>query len=150
MSNSAFSPIAAAELSYTEAGEPMYKVLRPWKGEPVWIDIVTDQPEMTPAQLESVNQELGWLWENPSLIDAQFREGSELLTEKNQNLFEDEEAYDTEAFAAQILLEAIQLTLKNGQPESLQLWYDDGELFGGASIMLEWKDRALSAIRIVD
>ncbi len=152
MSNTVFSPVTSQQMTFTDSfGEPMYKALVPWKQESVWIDVSTgtDQP-LTPAQLDQVNAELCWLWDNWNLVEAQFGEGSELLREKNQNLFEDEQPYDAAAFAAQILLEAIQLNLAQDKVDSLQLWYDDGELFGGASILLEWKEHALSHIHIQD
>lgn len=155
MSESVFTPIAPEALSFTEAfGQPVYKVLYPWKEEPLWIDIITDQFEqgqpLDVRQLRQINDELSWLWDNFYLVEAQFGEDSELLREKNQNLFEGEEPYGAESFAAQVILEAIQVNLKGGAVESLQLWYDDGELFGGASILLEWKDRKLSGIQIHD
>jgi hypothetical protein len=151
MSHTAFSPISADKFTYTTAGDPMHKALFPWKdGEPIWIDVVTGSPEMTAAQLETVNRELGWFWENFHLLEEQFGEGSELLNEKNANLFEDEETYDAETFYSMVLLEAIQLNFAQEALESVQFWYDDGDTFAGCSIMIEWKDRAIKGIEIKD
>ena len=151
MSDLAFSPIPLEKFSYTEAGDPMHKSLFPWKdGEPIWIDVVTGSPELTSEQLEAVNSELEWYWNNFHLLEAQFGEGSELLNEKNAHLFEDEETYDAATFSAMVMLEAIQLNLVDGKPSNVQFWYDDGDTFGGCSIMLEWNDRALKGIEIKD
>ena len=151
MSHLAFFPIPAEKFSYTEAGDPMHKSLFPWKdGEPIWIDVVTGSPALSSDELEIVNQELDWYWDHFELVENQFGEGSELLNEKNANLFPDEEAYEPEAFYSMVMLEAIQLNFREGKLDTVQFWYDDGDTFGGCSIMLEWKDRAIKGIEIKD
>jgi len=151
MSHLAFFPIPAEKFSYTEAGNPMHKSLFPWKdGEPIWIDVVTGSPEMTEEQLEIVNKELDWFWDNFHLMEEQFAEGSELLNEKNSNLFEDEETYDSETFSSMVLLEAIQINFTGDKLDTVQFWYDDGDTFGGCSITITWKDRAITEIKIDD
>lgn len=131
-------------------GEYAVKALIPWKTEPVWADIIMESAVTAPKDLQAVNDELQWLWEHFDLAEAQFGENSELFREKNDNLLEGEAPLTVADFQERVILEAIQLKLSNGRVESLQLWYDDGEIFGGASILLEFKDRRLTGIEIRD
>ncbi len=146
-----FSPILPGAMERAMGlGEYAVRALVPWKDGPVWADVILDREELTPEQLLAVNGELQWLWDHFELVEAQFGEGSELLREKNENLFEGEEPMAPEEFRQQMLLEAIQVKLDENRVESLQLWYDDGEMFGGASVLLEWKGRKLTGIEIRD
>lgn len=146
-----FSPILLEALQKAPGlGENAVRALIFWQGEPIWVDIVPAAGEITPDLLQSVNNELNWLWENFQLVKDQFGEGSELLQEKNENLFEGETAFTAEVFQEQMILEAIQLNMDGSQVASLQVWYDDGELFGGASVLIEIKGRKLTGIEIRD
>ena len=146
-----FSPVLQEALQKAPGfGENAVRALISWKGEPIWADIVPASGEITPESLQIVNNELNWLWENFQLVKDQFGEGSELLQEKNENLFEGETTFTAEEFQEQMILEAIQLNLDGSQVTSLQVWYDDGELFGGASVLIEMKGRKLTGIEIRD